>query len=294
MKNSILITLMSLFVLATACTGPKELDNVFYVFNNGVRDLPNAPKSYEAQAELVKKIGYDGISGHISQKNLELKSALEQHDLVMPEIYFGLTITDEGQIEYDKAIDDVVKASKGQELIVAFFTNAKKYKDLQEEGDIIISEWLREYADFAKKYGAKVAVYPHVNNYCETIDHTLKVAQLVDRDNMGVIYNTCHLFKVEGEEGWKEKATRALPYLFMVSVNGIDSGDTQNMSWDKLIQPLGEGSFDTYELVKFFKDNGYDGPFGLQCYNIKDDCEVALTKSMNTWNDYKERYMISD
>jgi hypothetical protein len=62
------------------------------------------------------------------------------------------------------------------------------------------------------------------------------------------------------------------------------------MNWDKLIQPLGEGTFDTWKLVKLAKDNGYKGLFGLQCYDIKQDCEVALKTSMNTWNGYKKRY----
>jgi sugar phosphate isomerase/epimerase len=62
------------------------------------------------------------------------------------------------------------------------------------------------------------------------------------------------------------------------------------MNWDKLIRPLGEGTFDTYKLVKLAKDNGYKGLFGLQCYNIRQDCEVALTTSINTWNAYKKRY----
>jgi hypothetical protein len=81
-----------------------------------------------------------------------------------------------------------------------------------------------------------------------------------------------------------------LPYLFMVSINGADSGETQKMGWDQLIQPLGEGTFDTYALVKFLKGNGYDGKFGLQCYNIKQACEVALTQSMDTWRAYQTRY----
>lgn len=287
MKNILFIAI--LFFLASCSGQQKELDNVFYVFNNGLRDPLNVPEGYEAQAELVKKIGFHGISGHPTQNNLELRSALEKKDLVMPEIYWGVTITDEGTIEYDKAIDEVVKTSK-QDLLVAFYTNAGKYKNQPDDGDTILAEWLKDFADFADEHGARVAIYPHVNNYCETIEHTLRIAELVDRDNMGVIYNTCHLFKVEGEKGWKDKAEKALPYLFMVSVNGIDSGDTQNMGWDRLIQPLGEGTFDVYELVEFFKDNGYDGPFGLQCYNIKEDCELVLSKSMNAWKGYQERY----
>ena len=62
------------------------------------------------------------------------------------------------------------------------------------------------------------------------------------------------------------------------------------MDRDILIQPFGKGSFDTYKLVKLQKDNGYNGNFRLQCYNIKQDCELARTKSMITWPAYQERY----
>ena len=98
------------------------------------------------------------------------------------------------------------------------------------------------------------------------------------------------MLKVEGEEGWEDKLLAALPYLYMISINGADSGNTQEMNWDRLIQPLGEGTFDTYKLVKLAKDNGYEGLFGLQTFAIKQDFEVVLTKSINTWEKYKKRY----
>jgi len=77
----------------------------------------------------------------------------------------------------------------------------------------------------------------------------------------------------------------------MISISGADSGNTKEMGWDQLIQPLGEGTFNTYNLVKLAKDNGYEGPFGLQCYNIKQDAEIALTTSINTWREYQKRYL---
>jgi sugar phosphate isomerase/epimerase len=95
---------------------------------------------------------------------------------------------------------------------------------------------------------------------------------------------------VEGEKEWEQKLIDALPYLYMISINGADSGNTQEMNWDQLIRPLGEGTFDTWQLVKLAKDNGYKGLFGLQCYNIKQDCEAALKKSIDTWNVYKKQY----
>ena len=62
------------------------------------------------------------------------------------------------------------------------------------------------------------------------------------------------------------------------------------MGWDRLIQPLGEGSFDVYELVRLARDQGYVGPFGLQTYNIKRDAEAALTTSIATWSEYKKKF----
>ena len=76
----------------------------------------------------------------------------------------------------------------------------------------------------------------------------------------------------------------------MISICGAESGNTQEMGWDQLIQPLGEGTFDTYKLVKLAKDKGYEGPFGLQTYNIKQDAEVALSTSISTWREYQLKY----
>jgi sugar phosphate isomerase/epimerase len=160
----------------------------------------------------------------------------------------------------------------------------------KNEGDQHLVKAVRELADFAAPFGVKIAVYPHLQFYCERLEHSISISKMVDRPNVGAIFNTCHLFKVEGMENWQQKLMDAIPHLFMISINGIDEGDTKNMDWDRLIQPMGEGTFDTYKLVKLAKDNGYEGIFGLQCYNIKQDCETALAKSMKTWETYKLRY----
>jgi len=281
----------AILLLLFSCNSPqKQLDNSFYVFNNCVRTLPNAPETMDAQIALVKKIGYDGFAGHQSQDNLRLFEEVKKSGLKMPEVYWGAELDSAGNFVYRKEIHDIIEATEGTGLMVSLFTNAKMFDNNRDEGDRLFAEGFRELADFAAQYGAKVAVYPHVNNYCETSEHSVKLAQLVNRDNFGVIFNTCHLLKVEGEKGWQDKLINALPYLYMISINGADSGNTREMGWDQLIQPLGEGTFDTWKLVKLAKDNGYEGLFGLQCYNINQDCEVALTKSMQTWEAYKMRY----
>ncbi len=290
MKNIVLITLISLFFGCTS-SQKKELDNTFYAFNNSMR-MPNAPEGMEAQAQLIKKLGFDGFSGHTNDDYFSRRAALDKVGLKMPEIYWGIEMDSIGQISYKEELKEIIKDSKDRDLVIALFSNVKYFMNNKEEGDPLLAKAIGELADFAAPYGVKIAIYPHVGNYCETSEHSVRLAKMANRPNVGAIFNTCHLLKVEGEEGWEHKLIDALPWLYMISINGADSGNTKEMNWDKLIQPLGEGTFDTYKLVKLAKDNGYKGLFGLQCYSIKQDCEVALTKSMDTWNAYKKRYEI--
>ncbi len=285
------IILFVLTAIVFSCSVPKkELNNIFYAFNNAFRTLPNAPEGLDEQAELLVKLGYDGYSGHITDPYFPRRAALDKEGLKMPEIYWGIEMDADGNVTYNEDLKDLIKHSKDRNLIVALFSNAKAFNNNKDEGDPLFAKGIQELADFAAEYNVKVAIYPHVNNYCETIEHCLKMAGLVDRENFGIVFNTCHMLKVEGENGWEEKLLNALPQVFMISINGADSGDTQNMDWNQLIQPLGEGTFDTYKLVKLAKDHGYKGPFGLQCYNIKQDCEVALNRSITTWREYQDRY----
>ncbi len=287
--NKLFLVFILIPLLLTSCSSKKELDNTFYCFNNGVRTLPNAPVGYEAQAQLIKRLGYDGLAGHKEETYFELRSAMDKIGLEMPEMYIALNIID-GKISYHQKLKNILTDSKNRNLLVTLHLHADEFMDNKIEGDKRFVEGLRELADFGKPLNIQFAVYPHVGFYCETLEHAVNLAKAADRKNIGAVFNLCHFLKVEGEQGWQEKAKATIPYLFMVSVNGADMGNTEEMDWNQLIQPLGEGSFDTYQLVKFLKDNGYNGKFGLQCYNIKQDCEVALTKSINTWKEYQKRY----
>ncbi|MCC5931395.1 MAG: sugar phosphate isomerase/epimerase [Cyclobacteriaceae bacterium] len=278
-----------------ACTQTKQqeeaksLDNIFYVFNNGVRTLPNAPTTFEEQAALVKRLGYDGLAGHKEETYVPLRKAMDAVGLDMPEMYIAMNI-EEGEVRYHEELKNIMMDSRNRDLLVALHLHNDGSVEDKEHADALFAESIALLADFALPLNIEIAVYPHVDFYCETIAHADQIALLANRPNVGVIINLCHMLKVEGEEGWQAKVESVMPRLRMVSVNGSDGGDTQHMGWDRLIRPLGEGDFDTYAFVKFVKDQGYEGKFGLQCYNIQMDCELALQKSMDTWREYQKRY----
>ena len=290
MKIRFLI-LLSIFLLASPLFAKKKVNNLFYAQNtlNGFR---NAPKSAEEKSKLLKSVGYDGLEGFGDQDFIGLRKVLEDEGLRMPVIYTPLNF--EADKEPDKPsvdqIKEIIKAT-ARGTVVYFHLHSDSYKNDTERGDQVVAAILRDLSDFAVVFGVKLAVYPHVTLYCETLEHSVKLAKLVDRKSYGAVLNLCHLLKVEGSSGIEDKMKKFTPWLVAVNICGADQGDTRQMGWERLIQPLGEGSFDTYQLVKLLLDNGYKGPVGLQCYNLKGDAAVTLTKSIQTWKDYKKRYL---
>ena len=116
------------------------------------------------------------------------------------------------------------------------------------------------------------------------MDTCLRVANAVDDPDLGVTFNLCHWLKVEGSERDPVPVIKAaLPRLNFITINGADGGDTRKLGWDKLIQPLGRGTFDVKTFVANARTAGYRGPFGFQGYAIKMDPKALLKETMEAW-----------
>ena len=75
----------------------------------------------------------------------------------------------------------------------------------------------------------------------------------------------------------------AMPKLMFVTINGADSGETKAMGWDRLIQPLGSGSYDVGAFLKKLEEAGYVGPVGFQGYGIRGEPREILGRTMEAW-----------
>ena len=139
--------------------------------------------------------------------------------------------------------------------------------------------------DLAEKAGLTVVLYPHVNCYVETAEDGLRLAKKVNRKNVGTSFNLCHFLKTDDEKNLEAVLKKCAPHLMLVSINGADSGDTKKMSWDRLIRPLGEGTYDVGKVMKVLDEIGYTGPIGLQCYAVKGDNRENLKKSIAAWRE---------
>ena len=262
-------------------------DYPLFVFNNGVEDEQfDTP---EKQVQLLKSLGYDGMEKKGIDGFAETLDALDNHGLKLYTMYLNIDLDNEEQ-PYDKRLKEVFKRLEGRGTMPWFYITSKKYKPSSEENDAIAVPILQEIADMAKEHGVKVMIYPHINFWVDNVDDAVRVAEKVNRRNLGLTFNLCHFLADQGtksEETFLPTVEKAMPYLFAISLNGADTPDEEMMKsnnlWQHLIQPLGQGNYNTEEYLNAFIERGFKGPVGLQCYNIKEDKPIHLEQSMAAW-----------
>jgi sugar phosphate isomerase/epimerase len=171
-------TLLAVFLLfMLSCKSEdKQLDNVFYAFNNCVRTLPNAPDGFKAQANLVKDLGYDGLAGHVEDNYFELRAAMDEVGLEMPEMYIGMYVV-EGRVEYHEKLKEILTDSKDRDLLVALHFHADGLA--RPDADSLFAEGIADLAEFAAPLNIKLAIYPHVDFYCEEMSHALDLVKRI-------------------------------------------------------------------------------------------------------------------
>ena len=256
----------------------------FFAMDTALRD--GKSRSAAEQAALLKALGFDGIgtSGFPSEQFL---AAFENAGLRVFNTYLTLSF-DSAKPGLDPMLKEFVPRLKGHNTalwiaIKGVTLDGENLKPSSPLGDAVVVPLMRELADLAQTNSVKIALYPHARLWIERVEDAIRVAGKVDRPNLGVTFNLCHWLKVEGSRNPKPLLAEAMPRLFFVSINGADSGDTKNMDWNRLIQPLDSGTYDVAALLKSLRDLGYKGPIGFQGYGIAGDSGEILRHAMAGW-----------
>ena len=110
----------------------------------------------------------------------------------------------------------------------------------------------------------------------------VRVANAVDRKNLGVTFNLCHCLMVGDESRILDLIALASHRIFAVTINGADTGAART-AWSRLIQTLDRGSYDLKPLLEQLRRQGYTGPTGLQGYGLSGEDRDNLTRSLDAW-----------
>jgi sugar phosphate isomerase/epimerase len=275
-----LILSAALLAPAAAAEPAGSKTNAFFAFCIDTHDAKK--RNLEQQASLLKELGYDGV-GHLWLDNIpERLKTLAAAGLKLFQITMTVDITP-GKQAYDPRFKEVMPLLKGRGVQFLLLMNGMKPSDLA--GDARAVEIIREMAAVASESGAQILLYPHSYDWMERIEDAVRVADKVDRSNVGVMFNLCHWLRVSKDRDYKPLLAKAMPRLWAVSISGADEFD-EKPGWEHYIQPLGRGSFDMLAFLKTLRQLGYTGPIGLQCYGIPGDVRDNLAESMRAWRSY--------
>ena len=237
-------------------------------------------------AAVLAELGYAGLGGRPATAKAHA-TALQAKGLVF---FNGYHVADfaSGQNNLPpgltKAVDDLAGTGGTLWLAMNKVELPLGLRMPPEYGDTVVVPQLRQLVAYAKPKGVKISLYPHAGFWGARFETCVRVASKVDDPALGVTFNLCHWLKVEGSERDPLPLIKeALPRLSFITINGADTGDTQNLGWDKLIQPLGRGTYDVGAFVAKARAVGYRGPFGFQGYGIKMEPKELLKETMEGW-----------
>jgi sugar phosphate isomerase/epimerase len=248
--------------------------NPFFAFKNSMEG--QGPDSVEEQVQILKDLGFDGFEIRELEDIEASVQALEAQGLKLFTSYFKVNI-DPGETPYNPRLTEVLPLLKGHETILWCNTHSSRFSPSDPAGNEFAVPLFQELADLAAPYGVRIAPYPHINFWVETAGDSARLAEKVQRDNFGTSFNLYH-WKVRGdkEPPFEEVVRRVAPRLMVISING-DEGPSN-------IGPLEEKQIDEYySVLKAFRDAGFRGPVGLQCYRVPGDPQKHLAQSMAVW-----------
>lgn len=266
-------------LLLVAAVGAAEPVR-FFAMDTAARQAP--PEAAAALAEL----GYDGFGGRPATART-FAAEMGRRQVAFVNAYHVTKFSaDAAELPADlvQAIDALAGLDTTLWLGLQEVRLPVGLKAGPTTGDTVVVPALRKALVLAKAKRVKISLYPHAGFWAESVDTCLRVANAVDDPDLGVTFNLCHWLKVEGAERDPVPAIKAaLPRLNFITINGADGGDTRKLGWDKLIQPLGRGSYDVKTFVANARAAGYRGPFGFQGYGIKMDAKELLKETMSAW-----------
>ena len=267
------------FALLNAANGEEKKDYPFFPFCIDWHDAKH--RNFAEQAVMLKELGYGGV-GHIWLDKVDERiKTLDDQGLKLYQITMQVNVAPPPDTPaFDPKFKEVLALVKGRKVQFCLLVSGGKPSDSAFDPQAV--KVLREMSDLAADSGAQLLLYPHVGNWVERIEDSIRVADKVDRPNVGVMFNLCHWLKVDKSRDYKPLLKKAMPRLWAVSINGADERDDKD-GWDRYIQPLDKGTFDVGKFLGTLKELGYKGPIGLQCYGIGGDTREHLARSMEAW-----------
>ena len=243
----------------------------FFVFDNGVGRGSWTP---EQQARTLKELGYDGISYNYTTPE-DLAKWQQAFGAVGLKIY-GLYVhtSVDAPAPYDARLPEAIRLLKNTPTVLWITVQKPKTPGDHEARAVQI---VQQVADLAREHGVRVALYGHAGFLVEHARDSARIVAQAGRPNLGATINLCHEYMSGAGQDLEASVSAVAPKATRVSINGAD------LASKTYITRLDQGDVDLVAYLVKLRRAGYDGPIGLQAYNVPGDTRENLAANIATW-----------
>ena len=271
---------LSLIALTASCSSDKKSSQAEYPLGAFNFDFARLGSDEASQIGELKSIGYGGLVLNLTNpkelKTLESYQAVASGDSF--EIYAGYIVVDFAKdlAAQNAYIDSATKALKKSDASLWLILRVRGGKTVEQTQ---IADFLRSAAQRTKATGVELVIYPHWSggnplNVCliESAEDAIPFLEEIESDNLFVSLHLCHEIKAGNGDRLNEVAAKIKPWLRLPSINGADVDAVDEVKgWDRGIQPLTQGDYDSSQLLGALKSVDYEGPVILHTWGLQDE-----------------------
>ncbi|MDG2167955.1 MAG: TIM barrel protein [Opitutales bacterium] len=276
--KKISIIAFTFFVFTFSCFAVGKSSEADYPLGAFNFDFARLGSDEASQVEELKSIGYGGMTLRVNSKKQlqELERYAEAIGDAPFKIYAGfITVFFDQDLAVQNAhLDKVIRSLKKVDAKLWVILRVKGGQKVEQEQ---IVNFLGSLAERTKAEGVELVIYPHWSggnprNVCiiETAEDALPFVKAVGSDNLFISLHLCH--EIMGGNGHRlnEVAANIKPWLRLPSINGADIDAVNEVEgWDRGIQPLTKGDYDSSELLEALKSVDYEGPVILHTWGLQ-------------------------
>lgn len=272
-----------------------------------------AGRDLDEAIDLAADIGYDGVEPmgrepHLApdtapERATEISERVDERGLDIPCIatYTGgyVDVSDEEREAELADLEKLLQLSEPLDCdLLRHGAGGPPVHEATEEDFEEAATWMRQAADIAAEYDKTLAMEIHAHRLTETVDSTLKLLEMIDRENVGAIHDAGNMYLVDTDFGPEtvEKLGDKLLHVHVKDERRVDDGslpgvfELETRHGPEVFQPrlLGEGAVNHRPLLRALRDAGYDGYASAECHVPMDDPGADRDVAEHEWEVLRE------
>ena len=270
----------SFLAFTASCSSPNETNRGDYPLGVFNFDFARLGTDESNQISVLQTIGYEGLVLNLT--NPKELATLEQYQTSISndafKVYAAYVVVDFAKdlAAQNAYLDNVAKALKKSDSKLWVILRVRGGKPVEREQ---IVDFLSSAADRTKAQGVELVIYPHWSggnplNVCliESAEDAIPFLEEIGSDNLFVSLHLCHEIKAGNGHRLNDVAGKIKPWLRLPSINGADvDAVNEAEGWDRGIQPLTQGDYDSSQLLYALKSVDYEGPVILHTWGLQDE-----------------------